>query len=511
MTVSKHRFAKSLFPLLFGLFFTLLLSHPTGSYAEDRTKNQTDPHLKEAQSKPLRSQIQWVHQSSSKASLDRDSNEVVTNEHFPDPDWWTQFQDPNLTRLIQEALNQNLSLKQADLRIEESRGLARQALGQEFPTLSLKPGFNRQRNSETLTTPSLSQFAASGPRFFAPGQTVNIYTFPLQASYELDYLGKNRLKTKAAQKTLLSKTAERNATVVMVASEVASAYVNLLNADAQIELAAKRKEAAQTLQTLSKTIQQQGLSSEDAVMEANIQEADAESQLAQAKLSQSLALNQLAILTAKTPAQVQNVTRSPLNQLQWPKAIETGVPSQLVMRRPDLMAAQAQFESTTIQTKIAKREMFPSFTVTGQFGFATTQLDKLFNWPSYLATVSPAIDWGLFHGGARLAHYRVTKTQAKLALAQYEEKLLKGFKEVEDALANLKVHQAQWVLAQQRQTDSETLSRFQSERYGAGLVSQIPVLKSDLQTYQQQATQMQQNAQRWVDLIGVYKSVGGGF
>jgi NodT family efflux transporter outer membrane factor (OMF) lipoprotein len=477
----------------------MLFTHVIGRMpvAEANTK---EPNT----SNPLSTQIQWVHQAPADSSL-------VTSEAFPHQDWWTQFQDPNLTRLIQEALNQNLSLKQADLRIEESRGLARQALGQEFPTLSLKPGFNRQRNSETLTTPNLGQFAASGPRFFAPGQTVNIYTFPLQASYELDYLGKNRLKTKAAQKTLLSKTAERNATVVMVAGEVSSAYVNLLNADAQIDLAQKRKEAAQTLQSLSQAIQHEGLSSEDAVLEAKIQQADAESQLAQAKLTQALTLNQLAILSGKTPAQVQNMTRTPLNQLQWPQSVEAGVPSQLVLRRPDLMAAQAQFDATVMQSRVAKREMFPSFTVTGQFGFATTQLDKLFNWPSYLATVSPAIDWGLFHGGARLAHYRVAKTQSKLALAQYEEKLLKGFKEVEDSLANLKAHHGQWQLAQQRQVDAETLSRFQADRHQAGLVSQIPVLKSDLQTYQQQATQVQQNAQRWVDLIGVYKSVGGGF
>jgi multidrug efflux system outer membrane protein len=105
----------------------------------------------------------------------------------------------------------------------------------------------------------------------------------------------------------------------------------------------------------------------------------------------------------------------------------------------------------------------------------------------------------------------VSKTQSKLALAQYEEKLLKGFKEVEDALANLQTHQKQWQLAQQRQADAETLSRFQTDRYQAGLVSQIPVLKTNLQTYQQQSSQVQQNAQRWVDLIGVYKSVGGGF
>jgi multidrug efflux system outer membrane protein len=247
------------------------------------------------------------------------------------------------------------------------------------------------------------------------------------------------------------------------------------------------------------------------VIEASIQQADAESHLAQARLTQALALNQLAILTAKTPAQLQQLTRTPLSQLQWPQTVEAGVPYQLVMRRPDLMAAQTQFESATIQTRIAKREMFPSFTVTGQFGFATTQLDKLFNWPSYLATVSPSIDWGLFHGGARLAHYRVTKTQAKLALAQYEEKLLKGFKEVEDALATLSTHQRQWQVAQHRQVDAETLSRFQTDRYQAGLVSRIPVLKSDLQTLQQQSTQVQQNAQRWMDLIGVYRSVGGGF
>ncbi|MBY0404314.1 MAG: TolC family protein, partial [Cyanobacteria bacterium] len=312
---------------------------------------------------PFHSSIQWgtlekgysldKSLTESKRSFTLELQSISPLSQFPDVDWWNQFQDPYLTEMIQEAFIANQDLRLATLRLEESQGLARQLLGRELPALDFQPNFTRQRNSRNLTSFPISQGTGSGPRIFAPGQTIDIYNVPLKASYDLDLWGKKRLTTQAQQKLSKAFIQDRKAMMIKIAVEVSTAYFNLLKADSQLALLKENLTLQHDRLALIQSKYDAGLVDYTEVDLAQATLKQLEIQFPQYTQQQEVALHQLAVLIGKSPSVLAGFQRGQMESISCGSSVPVGVPSELMERRPDILAAQARLENKKLMTEVS--------------------------------------------------------------------------------------------------------------------------------------------------------------
>jgi NodT family efflux transporter outer membrane factor (OMF) lipoprotein len=482
----------------------MALSLFSGGFAPVLAKPAASP--KKDPTPTFQSGIQWTELPDGQPTAP-----LTTSATFPDPQWWQRFQDPHLTRYMEEALADSPDLQLAGQRVAEARHLARQRLGEEFPTVGVQPAFTRQRNSKSLLVPSIAQFERVGPRLFAPGATVNIYNVPLQVNYDLDLWGKHRLTTKAQNKQVVAAQADQQAVFIGLTTEVATAYFNLLKADRLAALQAETIALLKDKRTLVQAQYDAGLIAYDAVDRAQAAVQEAEALLPDFQKQQALFAHQLGILRGKLPVTADQLPRASLDTLPLEDAVPVGVPSQLVARRPDVKAALARLESARLSVSVAKRNLLPSFPITGQFGFASTSLDKIFNWDSYLASIAPAMAQTLFAGGAKRAAVRVAKSQYDQALTTYQQTTLQAFLDVEDALASLKANSQQLQLSDQRQATLKEAHALVADRYQAGIIPYQDVIDALTPLLASQKALVEEKATVLTDRISLYKALGGGF
>jgi NodT family efflux transporter outer membrane factor (OMF) lipoprotein len=452
---------------------------------------------------------------------------LVFNTNFPDKDWWTAFNDPLLNQYLVQALSNSHTLKQATLRIEESQALADITRANQLPRLTLGPSFNRQRNSATLVSPSLRQtgFGGSGTtsggaatapaaRIFAPGQVLNIYNAPLNASYDLDYLLRNRVLTLADRYAVVANQHERRTAQLTLSASVAQTYVSLLLADYQVGLQQQAISLAQQALGLAVAKYQAGLTTGQTLngLKATLQQAQA--QLPERLRVQSTTARALAVLLGQSSANALQLPRSNWDTFvahaPWPQSIASGLPSQLLTRRPDIGTQEALLTRQQLLVSAARRHLFPSITLTGQFGFASTRLKDWFKWDSRILGVGGNLSQDLFAGGAKIADLKRNKLTYQRQLEQYQQTLLLAFQAVEDAMASVKrsVAKAQQE-AQQLQTLTDTLA-LQQASYQAGLTAYDTVVNQQQSVLTLKQVYVQSVGQRWLDLISLYQQTGGG-
>jgi multidrug efflux system outer membrane protein len=430
---------------------------------------------------------------------------------FPDRDWWQRFNDPHLNTVIEAALAANHQLAMAEQRVLQARALARESLGRELPQLGLNPSFTRQKNSQNLIAPNQNQFAGAGPRLFAPGATFNLYNVPLQASYEVDLFLRNRDRTRSANQQVKFSEQQAKTAIITVTTETASAYFNLLKADRLIQLQHDVIALAQDAVSLEKSRFDVGLVSWENVSRAQAFQAQAEAALPEYERLRSVSLDQLAVLTARTPLELATLARTPLENLPIAGEIAVGVPSELLTRRPDILAAEADLERARIDVRIARKAFLPTLNLTGQFGFATTRLNNLFDWQSHLAAFTASMTQSLFTGGQRLAGLRYQKAVYQERLHGYQQTLLQAFQEVEDSLASLKAHQSQLQANQQRTQAEGTTVQLVEERYTRQLSNYRDVVDARQSLIAAQTAEVESRTAILNDTLSLYRALGGGF
>ncbi len=449
----------------------------------------------------------WNEASSEKSQ----SVGVTLTPVFPDKQWWEQFNDPYLNQYIIEAFEHNRSLQQAVQRVEEARALARETLGKEFPAFTFAPAFNRQKNSKTLTTPNTSQFTGTGVRFFAPGQTVNIYNIPLNASYEADVFLRNRLRSKGDRLTADTSEWDKKGVMASLGADVATAYFNLIQADALI--ARSQEEVA--LLTLQKELllsrYASGLSAYADILQKNQEIDTAVSGLTTYQKNQALSAHQLAYLLGRTQFDAPSFQRKSLEEVILPMTVQSGIPSELIAHRPDILATETRMKKMKLDVSIARRAFLPTFNITGQVGLASTRLSKFSNIDSLLASVGSSMSETIFNGGIRQAELKYRKALYKENLLAYHDVIVKGLKEVEDSLAVLEENRQsyQQTLSVERDTKEET-ALFES-RYQTGLLSYPDYLQQKRQWLAAQKQSSLNKTACLIDMLSVFKALGGGW
>lgn len=439
------------------------------------------------------------------------SPDLNFNSEFPEFAWWDKFNDTYLSNYINKALNKNFDLNIAKKRIEESRAIVREALGHELPSVSINPSYTRQQNSASLTTPTISQFDQAGPKLFSPGSTVNIFNIPLVASYEADIWLKNRNLTQAQKEQLHVIENNYNTTVILVSTEVASTYFKLISTDKLIELQENEIKIINDNLKLTESLYNSGLVSEFDTIILKERVLEAEKNLTSLLLDQKLLLHQLSLLLGETTADSETYLRKDFNDYQLLTELNSGVPSDLVTRRPDIMAAESSLKKAQIEVKIARKEFLPRISLSGQFGYATTELSNLFDWKSHLAAFTASMAQSIFSGGSKKAHLKAQKSNYEALLETYNKTIFQAFKEVDDSIAMYKHHYKENTDNISRVTLSEDQLSLANSKYEQGLSPELDLNEANIYSFEVKKEFQNTKLACFLDYLNIIKSLGGGF
>lgn len=416
----------------------------------------------------------------------------------PDVEWWKRFGDPVLDAYIIEALEHNRNLQAAVANVEQAAGILTTTRSPLFPQASYQGTGARQRYSERSGT------VASN--FIDNPQTT--YQVLAGASWELDLWGRIRRLTESARANLLATDDARRGVVLSLVASVATTYLQLLGLDEQLEIANR------TLATYGQSVKlyemqnKYGQVSKMQVEQARSQYETAAAQIPAIKSQITQTENALAILLGRNPGPIARGKK--LDALALP-AVPPGLPSELLERRPDLMQAEQSLIAANAQIGAAKAQYFPTISLTGALGSASTQLSDLFKGPAGVWSYGGSIVGPIFTGGAIAGQVAQAEAGQRAALASYEAAIQNAFADVENSLA-ANANLGDQVEAQKRLVRAlSEYARLARLQFSGGYTSYTTVLQAEQQLFPAELNLASFRAQHYGSLVNIYKALGGGW
>jgi multidrug efflux system outer membrane protein len=411
--------------------------------------------------------------------------------------WWEQFDDPVLNDLVSIALRENKDLLIAAARIDEfagNYGFVRSSL---FPQIGA--GYEPRRQKDI----SAVLIGASGQ-----GITYNSYTAVLNASWEIDIWGRIRRQTEAARAQLVASEEGRQAVILSLVGSVAGSYINLRSLDRQLEIARSTANARRESYEIFKLRFEGGVIS---ILELSQNKSQYEEALATIPgIEKAIAQqeNGLSVLLGRNPGPI--VRGKDIDHLTLP-AIPAGLPSELIERRPDLRRAEQDLIAANALIGAARAAYFPSISLTGLFGFASSNLGNLFNSQNRFWQYSAPISMPIFTAGAIAGQVQAAEATQQQALFAYQKAIQEAFREVNDALVN-QYQTGEQLVAQKRQVQAlEQYSETARLRYDNGYTSFIEVLDAERSLFNVQLQYTQTQQTQLQAMVNLYKAMGGGW
>ena len=408
-----------------------------------------------------------------------------------DIDWQHYFIDARLKRLIGIALADNRDLRVAVLNIEQARAAYQIKRADELP--SVGAGVSAQRLA------------------FGGGSLINLYSAGLQLTgFELDLFGRVRALSQAALAQYLATEEARKTVQIALVASVANTYVSLLADDELLRVTRETLTTREDSFKLTRLKFDHGASSELDVRQAEQLLEGARVALAQARRQRALDTNALVLLLGQ-PVPADLPPGAPLADQQALPDLPAGLPSELLARRPDVLAAEQQLRSANANIGAARAAFFPRITLTANAGTASTALSGLFKSGSFAFTGSATLLQPIFDAGRNQAGLEVAKVNKDIAIAQYEKAIQTAFREVADALAG-RATLGEQMRAQAAQTNAAQVSfKLADLRYRNGASSYLDLLDAQRSLFSAQQALVQVQALQAQNLIALYKALGGGW
>lgn len=413
-------------------------------------------------------------------------------------DWWRLFNSPQIDEVVRMAISRNLTLQSALATLRQSRENLRAGYGVFFPQIDA--GFNAARQKF-----SPAQFGSS-----APGSTFNLYTLNSTVSYVLDVFGGQRRQVEnlAAQAEYQRQTA-RAAYLTLIGSVVnasiaGAAYKAEIKATEQIVAFQKEQLQITDDQAKAGTVPYSNVLAIRAQLEAS------EATLPPLRKNLSQTRHLLTALTGQTPEQWTPPALD-LADFTLPAEVPVTLPSELVRRRPDILAAEAQMHSASAVIGVATAAMFPSLTLSGDYGRDSMDVTKLFSSGTAFWSMGANLAAPIFHGGTLWFQRRAAIEAYNASCSNYRQAVAAGFQQVADALRGLELD-ASTVKTQSEAlaTAAQNLELIHSN-YKAGLVNYLQVISADTQYQQANLGLIQAQALRLQDTTALFVALGGGW
>lgn len=420
--------------------------------------------------------------------------------------WWTKFEDSTLDALVAEALEYNKELKVAVCRVAEFYANLSIVRSELYPQLGMTTSATKQEQS-------LGALAISAP---VAGATEDLSTFKritdlfsltLSLSYEIDVWGRIQSATEVALAQFLAQEQVRRGVLLTLVGNVATAYFQLREYDAELAISKKTFDSYVGSYELAKFRFDEGLTSELEVKQAESLIEVAAGRIALLEGSISRQENLISILIGRVPSDI--VRQKDLTAWPIPKKIPVGLPAELLQQRPDILQAEQQLIAANAQIGVARAAYFPRISLTGLFGFESLALKNLFKptsrWWQYGAEISEP----LFTGWRIASTVEQAEAMKCTAYYQYENVVLNAFKEVEDALVSHRKALELAAIEKKRVAVLEEYLDLANLQYNEGYTDYLNVLDAQRNLFNAQLELSAANSSVYITLVDIYKALGG--
>jgi NodT family efflux transporter outer membrane factor (OMF) lipoprotein len=414
--------------------------------------------------------------------------------------WWTLFEDAQLDALEERVGDANQNLRAAFARLQQARAATRIARADLFPTLTIGSSAQRSRTS------------VNSPKFPVGSEPVgNNFDLEADLSYEVDVWGRVRNAVASAKASQQASAADLATLDLSIHAELATDYFALRAADAEQRLLDKTvADYAESLK-LTQNLYAGGGAAVSDVAQAQAQLETARTQAADIRLQRAQSEHAIAVLLGENPSAFQ-IDPKPLPTEQAPPAIDPGLPSALLERRPDVAAAERRVAAANAQIGVARAAYFPVFSLAAAAGFDSTSSSNWLSAPSRLWSVGPGAGvLTVFDAG----RHRAQSAQAKAAydeqVANYRNTVLTAYQEVEDNLAALRQLQQESVSEAAAVTATGKALQQAEYRYKAGLVTYLEVSTTETTALQAQLANVTIELRRMNASVLLVKALGGGW
>jgi NodT family efflux transporter outer membrane factor (OMF) lipoprotein len=413
-------------------------------------------------------------------------------------DWWRLFGSPGIDAVIKEAVAGNPGLQAAEARLRQSQDSLRAGFGVFYPQLDAGMSAVRQKFSPTRLGSD------------AESSIFNLYTLSATISYSLDVFGGNRRAVEGLQAQADFQRYEVLAAHLALTGNIVNTAVAQAAYSAQIaatdEIIGLEREQVRIAEIQAEA----GLVPYANVLNIRTQLHAAEATLPPLRQRLSQARHLLATLTGRTPAE-WTAPEIDLKEITLPQDLPITLPSELVRRRPDILAAEARLHNDSAAIGVATAALFPDFSLSGSYGLNNTSFKDLFKHSSSFWSLGAGLTAPLFHGGTLWFQRRAAIEGYEASLADYRQSVLSAFAQVADTLRALE-HDAEAVHAQsQALAASEQAVRLVQANFEAGLAEYLQVLLTNAQYHRAKIGYLQAHAQRLQDTVALFVALGGGW
>ncbi len=431
--------------------------------------------------------------------IDTDESSVVSREP-DDPRWWHVFADPVLERLVLTAYQQNLPLREAGLRVLESRSQRQIAAGNLFP--QTQEGFG------SFSRRQISRNSVFGP--FLP-RAYDQWDTGFDLSWELDIWGRIRRSIEASDAELDASIENYDDVLVTLIGDVAATYIEIRSFDERLKLARQNIEIQKGSLAIAEARFRDGKVSELDVDQAKSNLADTQSLIPLLQQGKRLAANRLAILLGMPPNHVESLLSGPGDIPSAPEQVAAGIPAELLRRRPDIRRAERQVAAQSARIGIAEADLYPQFGISGTIQVQAINFSDLFTSASTAGVVTPGFRWKILNYGRIRNNIRVEDARFQQQVASYENTVLNAQREVEDALVQFLRSKERSARLQESANAAARAVNIGRIQYDGGKIdfNQVFVLEASLVARQDKLVQSRTDVA--VAVVRLYKALGGGW
>ncbi len=419
-------------------------------------------------------------------------------------DWWSVFNDPTLTRLVELAYRQNLTLLTAGVRVLEARAQLGIAIGEIYP--------QEQQAGASL---AYNRIPFSNP-FNAITNTFLSDSFEAQATWEIDVWGKLRRGIESADEAYLASVANYDDVLVTLTGDVASTYVQIRTTERQIAIARDNVEKQRIALKIADARYRGGAATKRDVYQATNVLGATEAAVPQLTIQLQQAKNALSVLLGMAPGGLDTMLAGTSAIPMAPARVAVGIPADLLRRRPDVRRAELQAAAQSAQIGFAKADLFPTFSLLGNVGTFSSSIGKsslsdVFTSASVAYAVGPTVQWNILNYGQIANNVRVQDARFQALLTDYLNSVLKAQQEVENGIAAFTQSRAEVEYLNESVDAAQGALRISLIQYKEGTMDFTTVLLAEQNLYQAQNSLAIASGQVPLGIIATYRAMGGGW
>jgi len=433
--------------------------------------------------------------------------------------WWTLFNDPELSSLVEKTLAANLNIQASIARVEEARAALGVARGDSFPTATLNPAMRRSHTSggttvvsdpvgsggsTTGTTSGGTTVVTTG----GSGRTTTVYSLPLNLNYEVDIWGRLRRQTEYYAETAQASEADLEFVRQTAVADLAQAYFSIRLYDTQESIYRNSLDLFHKQLDLSQTKFKAGLSLQTDVLQAQTQVNASAAQLVEVQRARAKQEHAIAILLGLAPEEF-SLPPKPLSTKV--PLVPAGLPATLLNRRPDVATAERRLAAANAQVGMAQADFYPSFSLTGSAGYQSSTRQNLTKWSNHVWSIGPSISLPIFEGGRLRGTLEERRAAYRELVANYRSAVLTAYRDVEDQLSDLHLLAEKARLLDATVASAREYSRLTELQYRQGITGYLQVIDANQTLLTNELSAAQAQNQRLVATVLLIKALGAGW